>query len=110
MAITGQTLDKVSQIVMAELPKRLPASVRIHVVHAQTLQAGDDDFVHIIVVYEGDRQQLDARILNEFDDEIEPLLMEIGIHPVPPISYVNANEPGQWSELRSVPPQDGQPV
>ncbi len=110
MAITAEMLDKVSEIVRTELPKRLPASVRIHMVHAQTLQAGEDDFVHIVVIYEGDRQQLNPRTLNEFDDEIEPLMMEIGIHPVPPISYVNRNEPGQWSELKSVPPQGGQLV
>lgn len=110
MAITAEMLDKVSEIVRTELPKRLPASVRIHMVHTQILQDGDDDFVHIVVIYEGDRQQLNPRTLNEFDDEIEPLMMEIGIHPVPPISYVNRNEPGQWSELKSVPPQDGQLV
>lgn len=107
MAIAAEILSKVSDIVRTELSKRLPESIRVHRVVAQALQADDHDFIHVVVIYEGEREDLNPRMLNEFDEEIEPLLMDIGVHPVPPISYINRKNPGQWTELQSVQPQDG---
>ena len=92
MAITAEMLDKVSEIVRAELPTRLPDSIRVRQVKAATWMGGEDEFIHVTVIYEGDRRDLDPRTLNEFDDEIEPLLVEIGVNRVPPISYANLRE------------------
>ena len=92
MDISAETLDKVSEIVRMELPKRLPASVRVHQVKSEIWMAGENEFIHVTVFYEGESENLNPRTLNEFDEEIEPLLMEIGIYPVPPISYANLRE------------------
>ena len=92
MDISAETLEKVSEIVRTELPKRLPESIRVHRVKSEIWMGYDDDFIHVTVVYEGERKNLSPRMLNEFDEEIEPLLMEIGIYPVPPISYANRRE------------------
>ena len=92
MTITADTLDKVSDIVRTELPKRLPDSIRVHHVKSEVWMGYDDDFIHVTVIYEGDRKDLDPKVLNEFDDEIEPLLVNIGISRVPPISYANLRD------------------
>ena len=92
MTITAAMLDKVSEIVRTELPKRLPSSIRVHQVKSEVWMGYDNEFIHVTVVYEGDRKDLNPRVLNEFDDEIEPLFMEIGICRVPPISYANIRE------------------
>ncbi len=89
MAITAETLDRVSEIVRTELPKRLPPNVQVHHVKSEIWMGGENEFIHVTVVYEGERNNLNPRTLNEFDEEIEPLLMEIGVYPVPPISYAN---------------------
>ena len=92
MNISSETLDKVTEIVRMELPKRLPASIRVRQVKSEIWMGYDDDFIHVTVVYEGDRKDLDPKVLNEFDDEIEPLMVNIGIFRVPPISYANLSE------------------
>ena len=89
MTITAEMLDQVSEIVRTELPKRLPDSIRVRRVRSEIWDGIENDIVHVLVVYEGDRKNLSPRMLNEFDQEIKPLLTDIGIDDVVPISYTN---------------------
>ncbi len=74
MVITAEMLDKVSEIVRTELPKRLPESIRVRRVESEIWPGIENEIIHVLVVYEGDRKDLNPRMLNEFDDEIEPML------------------------------------
>ncbi len=92
MNISSETLDKVSEIVRTELPKRLPESIRVRQVKSEIWMGEQNDIVHVTVFYDGERKNLSPRMLNEFDLEIEPLLVAIGIDDVVPISYTNRKE------------------
>ena len=92
MNISSETLDKVTEIVRMELPKRLPASIRLRQVKSEIWMGEQNDIVHVTVFYDGERKNLRPRMLNEFDQEIKPLLMAIGIDDVVPISYTNREE------------------
>ena len=92
MAITAEMLDQVSEIVRTELPKRLPDSIRVRRVESEIWPGIYNEIVHVLVFYDGDRKNLSPRMLNQFDQEIEPLLEAIGIDDVVPISYTNREE------------------
>lgn len=101
MTTASETLDKASAIIQAELTKRFEGDPAVHKVSAQTMLAGDDEFIHCVVIFEGSPQEIDPRMLNAFDLEIEPLLAKIGIYSSPAISYQYRNELGQWETPRS---------
>ena len=93
MNISADTLDRVAEIVRTELPKRLPDSIRIRRVESEIWPGIENEIVHVLVFYDGERKNLSPRMLNEFDQEIKPLLTDIGIDDVVPISYTNRIEP-----------------
>ena len=92
MIITAEMLDKVSEIVSTELPKRLPESIHVRRVESEIWPGIENEIIHVLVFYEGDRKDLNPRMLNQFDLEIEPMLLDIGIDDVVPISYTNRKE------------------
>lgn len=92
MVITAEMLDQVSEIVRTELPKRLPDSIRVRRVESEIWPGIENEIIHVLVFYDGERKNLSPRMLNEFDQEIKPLLTDIGIHDVVPISYTNRKE------------------
>ena len=98
MAITAEILDKVSEIVRTELPKRLPDSIRVRRVESEIWDGIENEIIHVLVFYEGDRKDLSPRMLNEFDQEIKPLLTDIGVDDVVPISYTNDIDPEQHAD------------
>ena len=106
MATAPETLDKAAAIIRAELTNLFRGNPPIHNVNAQNMLAGDDEFIHCVVVFEGERQDIDPRMLNAFDLDIEPLLAEIGIHPGPAISYLYRDEINQWDDLERILPQE----
>ena len=110
MDISAETLDKVSEIVRTELPKRLPSSIRVHHVESEVWMGYDNDFIHVTVVYEGDRKNLSPRMLNEFDDEIEPMLLDLGIDDVVPISYANKRDLDQLADANRRTPRGNRPA
>ena len=92
MTITAEMLHKVSEIVRTELPKRLPDSIRVRRVESEIWDGIENEIIHVLVFYDGDRKNLSPRMLNEFDQEIEPMLLDIGVDDVVPISYTNRKE------------------
>ena len=110
MAITADMLDKVSEIVRTELPKRLPDSIRLRRVQSEIWDGIDNEIIHVLVVYEGDRKNLSPRTLNEFDGDIEPMLLDIGVDDVVPISYTNLEESGEPSGADSGTPHGDRPA
>ena len=105
MDVSAETLEKVSEIVRTELPKRLPDSIRVHRVKSEVWMGYDEDFIHVTVVYEGERGNLNPRMLNEFDQEIKPFLEGIGVGGSVPISYANRREVDPPVDFDTFPPQ-----
>ena len=110
MAITTQMLDQVSEIVRTELPKRLPESIRVRRVESEIWPGIENEIIHVLVVYEGDRKDLNPRMLNQFDLEIEPMLLDIGVDDVVPISYTNDWDPDQLADTNRGTPRGDRPV
>lgn len=110
MAITAEMLDKVSEIVRTELPKRLPDSIRVRRVDSEIWPGIENEIIHVLVFYEGDRKDLNPRMLNQFDLEIEPMLLDIGVDDVVPISYTNRKEVGDLSGADTRTPQGDRPA
>ena len=110
MAITAEMLDKVSEIVRTELPKRLPDSIRVRQVESEIWPDIENEIIHVLVVYEGDRKNLSPRLLNPFDDEIEPMLSDLGIDDVVPISYANQQDLDQLADANRETPRGDRPA
>ena len=49
-------------------------------------------------------------MLNQFDDEIEPMLSALGIDDVVPISYANDWDPDQLADTNRGTPQGDRPA
>ena len=107
MAISLETQEKAKEIVRSELTDRLFGKVRIESIRASPmLDATDDEFLQISVVYAGNRKDLDPGVLNGLHQQIKPRLLALGIRTVPSVSYIHKTEDGPWSDLSVVHPHD----
>ena len=95
MTANPETLEKISGVVRAELPKYLSEEVLIYDVVAQNRPGPDEeDYVHVRVVLEDNHPKLDPRKLNRFSSDMHDLLEQSGIDHPPNISYANRSELG----------------
>ena len=93
MATNPQTLEKISGIVKAELPKYLSHEFVIFDVLAQNRPGPEEeDYVHVRVVLEDDHPRLDPRNMTKFSRDMRNLLEQSGIDHHPLISYANRSE------------------
>ena len=93
MTANPETLEKISGVVRAELPKYLSQEFVIHDVLAQNRPGPDDeDYVHVRVVLEDGHPRLDPRKLTKFSRDMHTLLEQSGIDHPPNISYANRGE------------------
>ena len=94
MTADPETLELISGVVRAQLPKYLSEEVVVYDVVAQNRPGPDDeDYVHVRVVLEDD-PKLDPRKLNRFSSDMRDLLERSGIDHSPNISYANRSELG----------------
>ena len=71
MTANAETLDKISSIIQAELPKYLPQEIVIYQVTGQNRPGPDDeDYVHVRVVLEDNHPRLDPQKLNQFNSDM----------------------------------------
>ena len=90
MAISLETQEKAKQIILAGLRAQSHGSVRFSDIHATVrLNADDEEFLDVIVFYDGKREELNARLLNSLHSGIEPQLLEIGVLHIPAVSYTD---------------------
>ena len=93
MTANVETLEKISGIIRAELPKYLSQEFVIHEVTAQNRPGPDaEDYVHVRVVLEDNHPRLDPRKIMQFDDDMHTLFERAGIGHTPNISYANRSE------------------
>ncbi len=72
-------------------------------VEATTDHYGEDN-LNIIVVYDGDYDQLDPEKLNRISTELASILAEFGFHNMPTESYIDKREYPEWLALMSQAP------
>ncbi len=93
MTTTAETLHQAASIIQIELPKYLSPEFTIHEVKAERrLGPDDEDFLHVMVIFEDGHPQLDVRATLQFSHAMRPLFEQTGI-PLPPnISYADRSE------------------
>ncbi len=90
MTISTETQEKAKQIIWKGLNFHFNGKVRFADVHASAMLDQDqDEFLNVLVVYEGDRKNLEPRLCNSLYQEIRGQLFDIGLYTVPSISYVD---------------------
>ena len=95
MTANPETLERITSVVRAELPKYLSDEFVIYDVRARVHPGPDDeDYVHVRVVLEDDDSALDPRNLNRFSSDMHNLLEQAGIDHSPNISCANRSELG----------------
>ena len=72
-------------------------------VEAVTDHYGEDN-LKIVVVYDGDYDQLDPKKLNRISTELGSILAEFGFHNIPTESYIDKKEYPEWIALMSQAP------
>ena len=93
MTANPETLERITTVVRAELPKYLSDEFIIYDVRAQNRPGPDDeDYVHVRVVLEDDHPKLDPRKTTEFSRDMRNLLEQSGIDHNALISYANRGE------------------
>lgn len=97
MTTTDQTLDKVAEIVRAELPKHL-ISDESAIVGVQALSfigSDGEDFIDVNVILSDDYPQLDIPKVVEFIGVTKRVFQEAGIEPLVAVSYSRSYEYAQ---------------
>lgn len=107
MAISLEVQEKAKEIILAGLRAQAHGSVRFCDIHATVrLNAEDEEFLDVVVIYEGPREDLNVHQLNALHGEIEPRLIEAGVLHIPPVSYTDrASYDQMLSEMAAARPQ-----
>ena len=90
MTISAETQERAKQVIWKGLNSHFKGKVRFSDVRASAmLDQDEDEFLNVLVIYEGDRKGLEPRLCNSLYQEIRGPLLHIGLCTVPSISYVN---------------------
>ena len=110
MAIALETQEKAKEIILAGLRAQSHGSVRFCDIHATVrLNAIDEEFLDMVVIYEGPREELNVHQLNALHGEIEPQLTEAGVLQIPSVGYTDqASYDQMLSDLAAARPWDRQ--
>ena len=110
MAISLETQEKAKKIILAGLRAQSHGSVRFCDIHAAVrLNAEDEEFLDMLVIYEGPREELNIHQLNALDDDIEPQLVEAGVLQIPSVGYTDrASYDQMLVEMSAARPWDRQ--
>ncbi len=106
MAIALETQEKAKSIILAGLRAQSHGSVRFCDIHATVrLNAEDEEFLDMVVIYDGPYKDLNIRLLSSLHDGIRTQLHEIGILNVPPVGYTDqASYDQMLSEMAAARP------
>ena len=107
MAISLETQEKAKEIILAGLRAQSHGLVRFCDIHATVrLNGEDEEFLDVVVIYEGPREDLNVHQLNALHGEIEPQLIEVGVMHIPPVGYTDRPSYDQMlSEMAEARPQ-----
>ena len=105
MVIATEAQEKARDIIRADLDAQFRGKVRFGSIRI-TLRLGldDEEYLDVLVVYDGRREDLQAQVLNSLYERIGDDLRVIGIDSNPSISYRDKTEDSEWSEPVRVSP------
>ena len=88
--------DKVADIVRQDLDECFGDKLVFDpILVANRVDHDDEDYLHIIIIYEGDRKHLDPSVTVGLVRRITPQLLELGVPWPPSKSFVDKSE---WEE------------
>ena len=106
MVITTEAQEKAKDIIRADLDAQFRGKVRFGSIRITPRPGPDEEeYLDVLVVYDGRREDLQAQVLNSLYERIGDDLRVIGIDKNPSISYRDKTEDGEWSE-----PGTGEPI
>ena len=110
MAISLETQEKAKAIILTGLRAQSHGSVIFCDVHVDVrLNALDEEFLDMLVIYEGPREELNIRLLNALDDDMEPQLTAAGVLQIPSVGYTDqASYDRMLAEMATARPWDRQ--
>ena len=103
MTITAETQEKAKQVIWKGLDSHFKGRARFSEIRANAmLDQEENDFLNVLVVYEGDRKGLEPRLCNSLYSEIRGRLLDVGLHTIPSISYVDKIDDAKRTDMASV--------
>ena len=100
MTISAETQDRAKDIIWRGLKAHFKGNVHFADIRASTMLDQDqDEFLNVLVVYDGNRNGLDARLCNSLYQEVRDQLVDVGLYTVPSISYVDKSDDGKQSDI-----------
>ena len=105
MVITTEAQEKAKDIIRADLEEQFRGKVRFGSIRITPRPGPDEEeYLDVLVVYDGRREDLQAQVLNSLYERIGDDLRVIGIEKTPSISYRDKTEDSEWSEPVRVSP------
>ena len=100
MVITTEAQEKAIDIIRADLEEQFLGKVRFGSIRITPRPGPDDEeYLDVLVVYDGRREDLQAQVLNSLYERIGDDLRVLGIDKNPSISYRDKTEDSEWSDL-----------
>ena len=109
MVTSQDAQEKAKGIIERGLKTQFKGKVRFIEIRI-TPRAGDDDeeYLDVLVIYDGRPSDLNPRLLNSLYGIIEKDLRAIGIEKIPTISYRERTEDSGWSQTVEAASPEGQ--
>ena len=104
MVITADAQEQAKDIIRADLDAQFRGKVRFSSIRIIPRPGSDEEYLDVLVVYDGRREDLQAQVLNSLYERIGDDLRGIGIDKNPSISYRDKTEDSEWSDPVGVSP------
>ena len=102
MTIPAETQEEAKRVIREGLDAQFKGGVRFSEVRASAmLDEDENDFLNVLVVYDGDSKSLEPRLCNSLYSEIRGRLFDIGLHSIPSISYVDKVDDAKRTDMPS---------
>ena len=96
MTISDEIQKKAKHVIWNGVNSHFKGKVRFADIYASPmLDQDEDEFLNVLVVYEGDRKGLEPHLCNSLYQEIRGQLFDIGLSTIPSISYVEKADDGK---------------
>ena len=91
--ISTEQANKAKEIVLDTLDEHNPQNVRFSQVWTNPSEDFDGvPFVDVVLVYDGEPSDIDARIANSYDGYLFEVLRKAGIHAIPCVDYITQSD------------------
>ena len=104
MPVKQKDLDTAREIFLEEAKKHFPDNVRFKDARASvTLDAFDDEWISIELLYEADNPSLDGNLMNTLQNRTREAMSSAGVKELTMVHFVDINDPTrELNERRAV--------